>query len=266
MSTPTPTELRDLLLHRLPEAHAKRIEEQLMQDADVAEALRMEETDLIDDYVAERLTAVERGAVEKHLLVTPAALHRLKIARALQEISVGRKQEEVAKPRVAAWNRWPIRAAAAFVICVFAVSVLMKASRQDEQNAPPVLPEPTPSAAGPTDPALSEPFNVVLLADLTRGVDQSRVDIKPTRKILRFQVETENADLALLYRLRVLDSHDDQLYIAKNLTARESGGYLFVETNVPADILGTGPRKVVLEPVADGAAPSIWQVELYAPR
>jgi hypothetical protein len=129
-----------------------------------------------------------------------------------------------------------------------------------------MLPEPTPSPAGPTDPAASEPFNVVLLADLARGLDSSRVKVQPTRATLHFQVETENADLDVMYRLRFLDTHDEQLFIAENLTPRESGGYVFVETNVPAALLGTGPRKVVLEPVAAGAMTSMWQLQLYAQK
>src|SRR5262245_28240287 len=87
MSTPTPEQLRSLLLHRLPEEEAQRLEEQLMQDPEVAELLRQEETDLIDDYAQARLGREERAAFEAHLLADPAIRQRVKIAHALQDIA-----------------------------------------------------------------------------------------------------------------------------------------------------------------------------------
>jgi len=269
MSTPTPTELRDLLLHRLPEAEAQRIEELLIQDADVAEAARLEETDLLDDYAMDRLTSAERMAVEKYLLVAPAARQRVNVSRALQEIAASRKEpvgarrSAAGKLKVSSWNRWPVRAAAVFVLCVVAVTMFMKSGQRstlDDRPGPMTNQPDTPAATAPA----SEPFNVVLLADLARGVDATPVNVAPTSDTVRFQVETANADLAVAYRIRILDSKDDEVFAAENLTPHESAGYLFVEAELPASILGTGSRKLVLEPLAAGASESTWQLEVRA--
>src|SRR5215471_2281119 len=83
MSTPTPEQLRSLLLHRLPEEEAQQLEGQLMQDPEVADLLRHEETDLVDDYAQGRLGTAERAAFEQHLLADPAIRQRVKVARAL---------------------------------------------------------------------------------------------------------------------------------------------------------------------------------------
>ncbi len=80
---PTRAELRDLLLHRLPELDAQRVEEQLLVDSGVAVALRGEEVDLLDDYSGDRLTPDERKDVERFLLTSAAARQRVKIKRAL---------------------------------------------------------------------------------------------------------------------------------------------------------------------------------------
>jgi len=271
MSTPTPTELRDLLLHRLPEAEAQRIEELLIHDPDVAEALRLEEIDLLDDYAMNRLTSAERAAVEKYLLVSPIARQRIKVSRALQEIAASRKESAgparavAGKSKASSWNRWPMRAAAVFVLCLVAVTMFMKSGQDstlDDRPAPMTNQPDTPAATTPA----SEPFNVVLLADLARGVDETPVSVVPTAGTVQFQVETENADLAVAYRIRILDSKDDELFAAENLTPHESAGYLFVEAELPASILGTGSRKLILEPLVDGGAVSTWQLEVRSPN
>src|SRR5690349_4773013 len=82
MSTPTPEQLRCLLLHRLSEEEAQRLEEQLMQDAETADLFRHEETDLVDDYAKGLLAAEDRRAFEQHLLADPAIRQRVKVARA----------------------------------------------------------------------------------------------------------------------------------------------------------------------------------------
>ncbi len=87
VAQPARAELRDLLLHRLPELDAQRIEEQLLLDAVVATAMRAEETDLLDDYSANRLTGDERNDVERFVLTRPAARHLVKISRAMHDVN-----------------------------------------------------------------------------------------------------------------------------------------------------------------------------------
>src|SRR5262249_39180775 len=116
---PTRAELRDLLLHRLPELDAQRVEEQLLVDGDVGSALRAEEVDLLDDYSGGRLTDDERKDVERFLLTNPAARQRVKLTRALQDM--GKRRSERFEPAadqqsVAPWNRWSLRAAGAIVV------------------------------------------------------------------------------------------------------------------------------------------------------
>ena len=259
MSTPTPEQLRSLLLHRLPEEVAQRLEEQLMQDPEIADLLRHEETDLVDDYAQGRLAAGERSAFEQHLLADPAIRQRVKIARALH----GPRDRVVASAKVRAWNRWPVRAAAIFVLCVFGVGLLLRANRQAEVPAP-VVTEQTPDAAletGPTD-VLQPPASIVLLADVQRGGEPQVVQVRLGAAQIRLQAETTSSDSSVSYRLSITDEAGGPIFSAGDLRPLESGGYVFVEAAIPARTLGTGRRTVTLEPQRAGVESFTWQLDV----
>jgi hypothetical protein len=281
MSTPTPEQLRSLLLHRLPEDEAQRLEEQLMQDAEVADLLRHEETDLVDDYAAGRLAAGDRQAFEQHLLADPGIRQRVKVARALQDIAAKRAAEvgpdgrlhgsrggavSAAKPRP--WNRWPVRAAAVFVLCVFAVGLLMRGNRQAEIPAPPsqgpapAIAAQTPDAALDTGPTDVPPPSIVLLADVQRGGGPQVVQARPGAAPVRLQAEATSSDSSVSYRLSITDEAGGPVFSAQDLRPLEAGGYVFVEVSIPGGTLGTGRRTVTLQPQQLGVESFTWQLDV----
>lgn len=270
MSMPAPAQIRDLLLHRLPEEQAQRLEEQLMQDPDVADLLRHEETDLVDDYVLDRLAAGEREAFEQHLLIDPVIRERVEIARALHDLAVqgaaegGRGSGMPAKVRP--WNRWPIRAAAAvFLGCVFAVVLVTRVNRQAEVHEPALTGQGPDDAlqSGPADTAES-PASIVLLADIQRGGEPQVMEVRPGAGQVRLQAEVASNDSSVPYRLSIADETGRAIFSASDLAPRESGGYVFVEVMIPAGGLGTGRRTVTLEPQRPDIESSIWQLDVQA--
>ena len=276
MTTPTPDRLRALLLHQLPDDEARQLEEQLMQDADVAEMLRQEETDLVDDYVLARLTAADRAGFERHLLVDPAIRQRVKIARALQEIATKRShpagsEARRASPRPSPWNRWPVRAAAIFVLCAFAVTLLMRATRNDVIDAPVAKEGPAASPAvgaletGPDDVA-GVSSSIVLLADLQRGGQPQPVHVTAKTGDLLLQAETSSSDSSLTYRLSISEDSGRSLFSADGLHPVSRGGYVFVEVSMHGSTLGTGRRVVSLQRQDSGDAPFSWTLDVEQAR
>jgi len=269
MSTPTPEQLRSLLLHRLTEEGAQSLEEQLMQDAEAADLLRHEETDLVDDYAQGRLAANDRQAFEQHLLADPGVRQRVKVARALHDFATKRRAEVSGEPmapvRIRAWSRWPIRAAAVFVLCVFAVGLVLRATRQADVPGTAVA-ERTPDAAlEPGPKATLEPSaSIVLLADVRRGGQTQVVQVRAGAGPVRLQAEVTSSDSSLTYRLSITDDSGRHVFAASGLAARENGGYVFVEAAIPAGTLGTGHRTVMLEPQRPGVEPFIWQLDVQA--
>lgn len=267
MSMPTPEQLRDLLLHRLTEEEAQRLEEQLMQDAEVADLLRQEETDLVDDYAQGRLAADDREAFERHLLPDPGIRQRVKIARGLHDFAA-RHRAASGKAMAPAggnpWRRGPILAAAVFVLCVLAVGLVLRASRQaDGPEA--VVTQQTPDAVLEGDPSTLEPSaSIVLLADVQRGGQTQVVRVRAGAGPVRLQAEATSSDSSLAYRLSITDESGRSVFAMSDLRPQESGGYVFVEAPIPAGTLGTGSRTVTLEPQRPGVESFTWQLDVQA--
>lgn len=277
LAQPTRAELRDLLLHRLPELDAQHIEEQLLLDGDVAAGLRAEEGDLLDDYSAERLDRDERADVERFVLTSSSARQRVKISRALRETRNRRPGETDPAKIVAPWNRWSLRAAGAIVVCMLAV-VFYLASLDDDVQPTPASPRresrsqvsvddvgSAPVVASPDDPdsdQASAPFNVLLLADQQAGFGAYPLSLTGDAADVRLQVEAPSNDLNSRYQLVVQDESGKPLFLAKALQPREAGGMVIVETLVPARSLGAGIRKVVLSSAMSTTAVATWSLDV----
>ena len=267
MSTPTPEQLRHLLLHRLTAEEAERVEEQLMQDAEAAELLRHEETDLVDDYAQGGLAADDRVAFERHLLVDPHIRQRVKVARALHALGAkrGAASGGAMPSRGGTWSRGPIRAAAVIVLCAVAVGLVLWATRRSD--APPaVATHPTPDAPleeGP-EPTLEPSASIVLLADVQRGGQAQVVRVRAGAGPVRLQAEAMSSDSSLSYRLSITDESGRSVFNVSDLRPQESGGYVFVEAAIPAGILGTGPRIVTLDPQRAGVDSFTWRLDVQA--
>ena len=267
MSTPTPEQLRHLLLHRLSEEDEARLEEQLMQDAETADLLHHEETDLVDDYAQGRLSGDDRRAFEEHLLSDPRVRQRVKVARGLRAFAASRAAESgglAAPVSVGVWNRWPIRAAAVFVLCAVALGLVLRATRHSDGPGPGITQQ-TPGAleTGPDD-TVEPASGIVLLADVGRGGSAQVVQVRAGAGPVRLQAEATSSDSSLSYRLSITDESGGSVFGANDLRPRESGGYVFVEVAIPARVLGTGARTVTLEPQRPGVESFTWKLDVQA--
>ena len=280
---PTRAELRDLLLHRLPELDAQRVEEQLLVDSEVAVGLRGEEGDLLDDYSADRLTDDERKDVERFLLTSATARQRVKVTRALKDVGQRRAQRSHDQPEpaktVAPWNRWSLRAAGAIVVVMLAVAFFLTSLNDAAEPTP--LPRPAsaatvdtrpvssvstaPVVAAPDDPdspAASAAFNVLLLADQQRAFGAYPLSLSDDAVDVRLQAEAPFADVTKRYEVRIQDEAGRPVFVAPSVQPREAGGLIIVETLIPARALGAGARKVVLRPVGATTALASWELDV----
>jgi anti-sigma factor RsiW len=70
-TSPSPSEIRDYLLRRLPESRRSRLEEAYFRDDTVLDQVEQAEDELVSDYVLGRLSASDRQRFEKSLLDSP---------------------------------------------------------------------------------------------------------------------------------------------------------------------------------------------------
>jgi hypothetical protein len=247
----TREQLRKKLLHRLTEDETRRLEELLLQDPDVVEMLRREEAELVADYAAGGLGAPEREAFEKHLLIQPTIRERVSVARASQGATVE------LKPKVPLWDRWPARAVAAFVACLFAVPLLMRANR--EPTAVSAVMAAKPASRQPADAGST---NIVLVTDLQQSGGARVVRVPAGAVEIHLLAEVTSDDLTIFYGLKVEDESGARIFAAQDLRPIERSGHDFVEVSLPGLKLGTGRRIVLLEPQVPGVESFMWQADV----
>ncbi|HEX5313778.1 MAG TPA: hypothetical protein VFX38_02580 [Gammaproteobacteria bacterium] len=225
--------LRDLLLHRLPEAEADSLRERVLLDEDFAAALRDEEYALLDDHAAGRLTAAERAAVERHLLVTAQDRLRLRVAQALAR----RQAKSASRPR---WFGWPMALVASLAV-IGIVAGVWWGIVVPRRGVTPVV-------------------TVALLAEVSRGAGQAPLILTlPARGGVRIQAQVLDPAPGARYTLWVRDTAGHRLYRSRPLALRHTGGYAYVQAVVPAATLGTGARLVR---VAGPGYAFQWSVQL----
>lgn len=252
MNAPDSLSLRHLLLHRLPEAEARALEERLMMEEGVTDCLREAENDLLDDYAAGRLEAEDRAGVEKYLLATARDRQRLQIARALRQV-----QAVPSPSRSSVWKRaiprgplrhWSGRIALGAAACM--VLVILVVSRM--------------SGTGSETNA-----DLVLLADEQRGGTIRSIAIPTNVARVRLQMEVHAPAGSSTYVISISDQDGRRLYEASGLRPRAAGGYSFLEVSIPSSALRPGTHRVVVTAREAGGRgqpdSSAWQLDLHRP-
>jgi hypothetical protein len=175
----------------------------------------------------------------------------------LQDVAASRRKSTP-------WNRWPVRAAAALVVCAAAIAVLMRVNQRAELSRhPQVTDRPAVNAPDSGRGTIVEvPVNVVLLADVQRSGTPQVVRVAPGATQVRLQAEAPSSDSSLSYRLSIMDEAGAPLFSASDLRPLQSGGYVFVEVAIPGATLGVGRRAVTLAPRSPGAESFTWQVDV----
>jgi hypothetical protein len=263
--TPTPEALRSLLLRRLSEDEARRLKEQIAQDALVGERLRDAEKALITDYALSRLGVEDREAFERHLFADAEIRERVKAVRVLHGL-----EPVEPEPPVHPWDRWPVRVAAVFVVCVLAIPLFVRMNRDAGVGLLSTSKAPSPQAAGDAGGATrggaaQDPMNVVLLTDIEQASTTRTVHVRQGAPEIRLVAETTSADPSVFYELRVEDESGAWIFSAEDLRPFEHRGRAFVEVLVPASAkLGTGRRVVTLHPQTAGVESFMWQMDVQS--
>jgi hypothetical protein len=229
MSTPVRDELRDLLLHHLPEGRARELEERLMGEEDAAERLQEATYDLLDDYAAGRLSPADRGAVERHLLASDENRWRLDVARGLasrrSRASRPERRPVIRRPpRIPVW-RGPVAALFAACVALVAVIVTRKLDHAGTNSSP----------------------TVTLLADAARGASIRTIQLPSRATLVRLQAEVD-ATGAAAYRMAVTDITGRSLFVIDGLSPHRAGAYVYVEAEIPVRDLAPGDHRIVVAP------------------
>ena len=255
---PAPGELRRLLLHRLTQQEAERLEELLLLRDDVADQLREAEHDLLDDYAAGRLGAAERADVEKYLLATEADRMRLRVARALTKTPAPRRRPGWFAPAGAL-----LAAGVAFLL----IRPLWQPSGLETPQVLAKPPATAPVSKVPASPPAAQLTSsapaVVLLAERQRSAVSQAVKIPQDASQIRLQLEIPGSQTVGQYRIAIADGGGRQLFAAENLLPAMAGPYHYVETLVPRAALGFGARQIALQSLIGRTAMPLftWRID-----
>lgn len=255
MTTPAEGELRDLILHRLPEPRARELEDRLMLEDDGAERLQDATYDLLDDYVRGRLAASERAAVEQHLLSSSEDLQRAAIAKCIAL----RPRASPAAARAQAPSRiWAVGALIA--ACVVVAAILITRFPRGDGAAPGVQMA-AADRGKPAREAISA--TLTLLANAARGASVRTVVVPAGAAAVRLQAEVSGAPRET-YRLVLTNADGRVLFSVAHLLAHAAGAYQYVEADVPARDLPPEAH-VLVAPEHGGAQPAgsfSWDVRI----
>ena len=276
------SQLRDFLLRRLADADWERLAEAILLEDGLAERVRDEEFDLLDDYAAGRLNTQDRAAVQLHLLASAEGRRALRVARALRAVGASGAADlrtgamaAPLPPGQTSSRTWSGRAQRVATVATFLAAGLVAVVLAPPWNiAPPIGPEPEKSAAvsspgtAAQSPSLPDARDegvqtISLLADIDRGAANQALKFEARKPTIRLQAEVTDADEQKLYWLRISDDSGHILFDSPPLTTRTAGRYRFVEVKLPASVLGSGVRSVVLRAsaAADPASPlHRWEV------
>ena len=244
MTIITVPKLRDWLLHRIDAEQAAALEERLFVESPLADDLAATRYDLFDDYVRRRLGFDDRSRFEKFQLTNPMALHRLRVAKALAKTARNRRTHHRSFALASA-------IAAGIVLAVAVFSPLLKQSTD--------VPMQIDMPSMPT---------IALRASAQRGAEATSIELPSNTGRIRLQAELDDSTSAVVghYALRVFDG-DSRLFETRSLRVRTLGAIRFIETALPASVLGPGHRRIELssdEPTS-AARPTIWDLETRTP-
>ena len=88
-ATPSPAEIRDYILRRLPEARRTKLEELYFRDDSLLERVEQAEDELVSDYVLRRLSPADRKTFEDSLLEMPYYRDRIETTTQMR-LQIGR--------------------------------------------------------------------------------------------------------------------------------------------------------------------------------
>ncbi|HYG10133.1 MAG TPA: hypothetical protein VD835_09315 [Pyrinomonadaceae bacterium] len=264
--------LREYLLGRLNPARRQELEEKLLSDGELAGKLEAAQDALIDDYAFNTLSKAECESLERHFLMTPERLNKLRISQALDDY-VRRHPRPARRP---SWWRNLLRPfspgglkvavpVAVLALCVVALSLWffdwsrlrgdsgLSRSRQNIQaSVTRVNREPPPG--GTTRMA-----TLLLSPGLERGGGDSsrRAIIAPETQLLQLDLEVPPGKF-IHYTIRLTTEEGAEIFTYGGLRLQSEGGRSAINVRIPTEYLPTGDyRAIVTGSAADGTTGEI---------
>ena len=260
--------LRDLLLHKLSSQQSEQLEDQILQDSELADRTEMAANDLLDDYTRGGLQPEDAKLVEKYLLTAPDAPQRLSFAKGLSEVCSSDQRQHLGKAK----RPWPAfrlpgfaaAAAAVSLILFFAVlqfqrgqTPLSTAVRTQEKSGTPTTGEQSELGKDRIEGNETPSFPIVLLAAKVRGTEDRTFIIPPGTHRLRIQCEVPQEDASLEFRM-ILQATDGGTYNSpEGLHVGHSAEIYYVEATFPTETLKAGLHTVSVYSKSQPAKPVV---------
>lgn len=234
------SELRDLLLHKLPPGRAEQLQDKLLSDAQFASLVETEENDLIDDYVRRSLLSEDAALVEKYILTTPEAKQRAAFAQALSQAAKAksvpatgffrRLMPQIQRPA------FGMGLAACLILLAFGYLYIRRQSAPPPTGSRTLSPVSPPQVAnsGTSNPVpnAESSFAIVLLQSSTRGSEVPTSNVPNGITQLRIQCEIPQSSTALKYELMMMDAAGNRIADYQGLDPHKTSGILYVEAQV----------------------------------
>lgn len=243
------SELRGLLLHKLPASRAEELENLLLLDSEFGLCLESEENDLLDDFARGHLSAEDAVLVEKYFLATPDGQRRLEFAKSLSRVaaSTSFKRTEVVR-RFPNFLRAPVFAIGLAAILALSSLGIVYLRRQPTQtqvvDKKQTVQSRPASPSRVATPSLEEnaaaSFAIVLLNESRRGAEEKVYVIPPGVKRVQIQCEVPISNLSGEFGIVVRNEAGEKITNLNGLKARVTAGVGYVEGTIPSDQLKSG--------------------------
>jgi hypothetical protein len=266
--------LREYLLGRLDSARRRELEQELLTDGKLARRLEVAQDHLIDDYAFKALNEAERESFERHFLMTPERLHKLRISQALGDY-VRRHPRPARRP---SWWRNPLRPfslgglkvvvpAGVLALCIAAVLFLWRFDRPhlqgDDLARSRQIMQAGVESANREQPPGSAVRTVTLL--LTPGLERAeggaprRAVIAAGTSMLQLDLEVPSGEPSL-YSILLVTEEGTELFSYGGISLRPGSGIPVISLRIPAEYLPTGDyRAIVTGGTAGGGATEVGQ-------
>ena len=240
------SELRDLLLHKLPAARATELENRVLLDSEFGSRLESEENDLLDDFSRGRLSAQDTNLVETYLLATPDAQRRLEFAKSLSQVTASSALHPGGFSGLLRTPVFSIGVAASVALLALATFSFWWQPAQREvahdQKQPAQTPSapPSPVTQSPRSNNTAESFAIVLLNENRRGTLQRTYPIPPGVKLVQIQCEIPVMNSSSKFAVVIRDEAGNHLADLNGLVSHEASGVQYVEVAIPSNQMKSG--------------------------
>jgi hypothetical protein len=234
------------------------LEDQLLQDSDLADQLELAENDLLDDYARGLLNSHDASRVQQYLLAHPGSAKRLAFATALARIGDGKASAARSWPAVLAdaFTLRPIAAYASLAAACLLIGVSVyllhhsePSVKQSSAKTGEVAVESSRQPATLAPNAILDAggsFAIVLLSNPVRGPAGQMFAIPSKVRRVKMQCEVPSEDAPHGYRMVLMDAGGRRITAMANLLPNKTAGIAYIEGEVSASQLDSAAYTVAI--------------------